>query len=153
MASGTETTIVGTGEMIDSANIFNHAETIQTVISSMDPEKTAVVNKPGDTWKFQYGSVEVIVNITGEGSSDIFTVLATVLSYPVKDEAKLMKLLLEKNAAETFESRYAIQGDRVIVIAARSVEDLSPKEIARTIGIVAAIADDNDESLKAEFAA
>lgn len=145
--------MVDTGAAIDSANIFNHAETIQTVISSLDTEKTAVVNQTGDTWKFQYGTVEVIVNITGEGNSDIFTVLATVLSYPVKDETKLMKLLLEKNAAETFEARYAIQSDRVIVIAARSVEDLSPKEIARIISIVAAIADENDEPLKVEFGA
>jgi ribosome biogenesis SPOUT family RNA methylase Rps3 len=152
MTSGTET-LVDTGASIDSANIFNHAETIQTVISSLDTEKTAVVNKTGDTWKFQYGTVEVIVNITGEGNSDIFTVLATVLTYPVKDEAKLMKTLLEKNAAETFEARYAIQGDRVIVIAARSIEDLSPKEIARIISVVAAIADENDEPLKAEFGA
>jgi ribosome biogenesis SPOUT family RNA methylase Rps3 len=152
MSSGTETTI-DTGASIDSANIFNHAETIQTVIATLDTEKTAVVNQTGDTWKFQYGTVEVIVNITGEEPSDIFTVLATVLSYPVKDEARLMKWLLEKNGAETFEARYAIQSDRVIVIAARSVEDLSPKEIARTISIVAAIADQNDEFLKAEFAA
>jgi ribosomal protein L11 len=127
------------------------ADIIQTVIASMDSDKTAVVNQPGNTWKFQYGTVEVIVNITGEAPTDTFTVLSTVLSFPVKDEAKLLRLLLEKNASETFEARFAIQNDQVIVVAARSVEDLSAAEISRIITIVAAIADSNDEALKAQF--
>jgi len=125
------------------------AEIIQTVIASMDSDKTAVVNQPGNIWKFQYGTVEVIVNITGEAPTDTFTVLSTVM--PAKDDAKLLRLLLEKNASETFEARFAIQNDQVIVVAARSVEDLSAAEISRIITIVATIADSNDESLKAQF--
>ncbi|AFY72316.1 protein of unknown function (DUF1821) [Synechococcus sp. PCC 7502] len=128
-------------------------ETIQTVISGMDSDKTAVVNQTNDTWKFKYGTVEVIVNITGDQPTDTFTVLSTVLTYPVKDEARLTKLLLEKNASETFEAHFAIQNDQVIVIATRSVEDLSAAEISRLITIVSAIADTNDEALIAEFKA
>ncbi len=126
-------------------------ETIQTVIAGMDSEKTAVVNQSNDTWKFNYGTVEVVVNITGDLPTDTFTVLSNVLSYPVKDEAKLMKLLLEKNASETFEAHFAIQNDQVIVMASRSVEDLSAAEISRLITIVSAIADTNDEMLAKEF--
>lgn len=128
-------------------------ETIQTVIAGMDSEKTAVVNQSNDTWKFCYGTVEVVVNITGDQSTDTFTVLSNVLSYPVKDEAKLMKLLLEKNASETYEAHFAIQNDQVIVMASRSVEDLSAAEISRLITIVSAIADANDEMLVNEFKA
>jgi hypothetical protein len=58
---------------------------------------------------------------------------------------------LEKNAADTFEARYAIQNDQVLVLCSRSVEDLSPAEISRIITIVAAIADENDEVLKENF--
>ncbi len=125
------------------------AEIIQTVIASMDSDKTAVVNQTGNIWKFRYGSVEVVVNITGEAPTDTFTVLSTVM--PAKDDAKLLRLLLEKNASETFEARFAIQNDQVIVVAARSVEDLSAAEISRIITIVATIADSNDDSLKAQF--
>lgn len=132
---------------------LNHAETIQTVIATMDSDKTAVVNQTGDTWKFTYGTVEVIVNLTGETTADTFTVVSTVLPAPFKDEAKLFRLLLEKNASETFESHFAIQNEQVIIIASRSVEDLSAKEISRIITIVATIADDNDELLKEQFAA
>lgn len=131
----------------------NFAEIIQTVITGMDADGTAVVNQTNDTWKFKYGTIEVIVNITGDQPTDTFTVLSTVLDYPVKDELKLLKLLLAKNASETFEAHFAIQNDQVIVLASRSVEDLSAAEVSRLITIVAAIADSNDESLIAEFKA
>lgn len=132
---------------------FGLVNTIQTVIQSMDADGTAVVNQTRDTWKFRYGTVEVIVNITGTAPTDTFTVLSTVLKPPYKDEAKLMRCLLEKNLTETFEARFAMQDDQVVVVSSRSIEDLSPAEISRIIGIVAAIADSHDETLKAEFGA
>ena len=132
----------------------NHVvQTIQTVIASMDADNSALENQTIDTWKFQYGTVEVVVNITGTEPSDTFTVFATVLSAPFKDEAKLTRWLLEKNATDTFEARYALQNDQVLVLSSRSVEDLSPGEISRIITIVAAIADENDEFLKENFSA
>ncbi|MFQ3679175.1 MAG: YbjN domain-containing protein [Pseudanabaenaceae cyanobacterium] len=148
--------MTGTTEFLTDFDIndtLNHAATIQTVITSMDPDKTAVVNQTNDTWKFKYGTVEVVVNITGEEPTDIFTVFSQVLTYPVKDETRLLKLLLEKNATETMEARYAIQDDRVLVLASRSVEDLSAAEISRIITIVASIADEVDGPLQEEFAA
>jgi Putative bacterial sensory transduction regulator len=130
---------------------FNYTDTIQTVISGMDPDKTALVNQTNNTWKFCYGTVEVLVSITGEDTRDTFTVFSTVLAYPVKDELALLKFLLEKNAADTFEARFAIQNDQVLVLASRSVEDLSAAEISRIITVVAAIADEYDEELHTKF--
>lgn len=137
----------------DFSSGMKRADVVQTVIASMDSDGTAVVNQTGDTWKFQYGTVEVMVSLTGETPLDTFTVLSPVLKYPVKDEARLMRLLLEKNAAETFEARFAIQDNQVIVVASRSVDDLSAAEISHIIATVAAIADANDEPLQAEFGA
>lgn len=128
-------------------------QTIQTVIASMDADNSALENQTEDTWKFQYGTVEVVVNITGIKPSDTFTVFSKVLVAPFKDEARMTRWLLEKNAVDTFEARYAIQNDQVLVLASRSVEDLSPSEISRIITIVAAIADDNDEFLEENFSA
>jgi len=150
MTLGTDIAAVIDADLGQISN-SNYAETIQTVISGMDADQSAVVNQTNDTWKFKYGTVEVIVNITGDQPTDTFTVISKVLSYPVKDELKLLKLLLEKNASETFEAQFAIQNDDVIVIASRIVEDLSPAEITRLITIVATIADTNDEPLIAEF--
>ncbi len=137
----------------DFSSGMKRADVVQTVIASMDSDGTAVVNQTGDTWKFQYGTVEVMVSLTGESPLDTFTVLSPVLKYPVKDETRLMRLLLEKNAAETFEARFAIQDNQVIVVASRSVDDLSAAEISHIIATVAAIADANDEPLQAEFGA
>ncbi|CAN1210507.1 YbjN domain-containing protein [Tumidithrix helvetica PCC 7403] len=153
MTISTETPIVNAASESPELNThtFNLTDTIQTVIASMDAEQSAVVNQTDDTWKFRYGTVEVVVNITGTAPTDTFTVLSTVLTYPVKDEAKMLRLLLEKNVTETFEARFAIQNDQVIVVSSRSVEDLSPAEISRIITIVAAIADSNDELLTEQF--
>jgi len=132
----------------------NHiVQTIQTVIASMDADDSALENQTEDTWKFQYGTVEVVVNITGIEPTDTFTVFSTVLAAPFKDEVKMTRWLLEKNASDTFEARYAIQNDQVLVLCSRSVEDLSPAEISRIITIVASVADASDEFLVESFKA
>jgi hypothetical protein len=132
----------------------NHiVQTIQTVIASMDADDSALENQTEDTWKFQYGTVEVVVNITGTEPTDTFTVFSTVLSAPFKDETKMTRWLLEKNSSDTFEARYAIQNDQVLVLCSRSVEDLSPAEISRIITIVASVADASDEFLVESFKA
>ncbi|GAB4224709.1 MAG: YbjN domain-containing protein [Stanieria sp.] len=130
-----------------------HQEVIETVISSLDQEDTAMVNHSdeGILWKFQYGSVEVFVQLTGESEDDLLTVWATVLQLPAKDETKLMRKLLEMNWAGTFETCFSIVENRVVVSSQRTLADLYPSEISRIITLVATIADDNDEALQAEF--
>ncbi len=138
----------------ESSFATNHiVQTIQTVIASMDADSSALENQTEDTWKFTYGTVEVVVNITGIEPTDTFTVFSVVLPAPFKDEAKMYRWLLERNASDTFEARYAIQNDQVLVLSSRSIDDLSPAEISRIITIVAAIADENDEILKENFGA
>jgi hypothetical protein len=138
----------------DSAeNITSHKEVIETVISSLEQNDSAMVNqtKEGILWKFQYGTVEVFVQLTGETDEDLLTVWSPVLSFPAKDEVGLMKRLLQMNWAETFETCFGIYDDQVILLSQRAVSELSPGEISRTITLVATIADDNDEILKEEF--
>ena len=59
---------------------------IETVISSLDADTTAMVSHrdEGSLWKFQYGSVEVFVQLTGDTDDDLLTVWATVLKLPAK---------------------------------------------------------------------
>jgi hypothetical protein len=130
-------------------------DAIEVVIDSLDSGNTALVShgKTGHLWKFQYGSVEVFVQLTGSTSEDVLTVWAKVLSLPVKNEAVLTRQLLELNWNTTFEARFAIADGQVSVMTTRSVEDLSAAEISRAITIVAGIADDHDDRLHAEFPA
>jgi hypothetical protein len=135
------------------ADTSTHREIIETVISSLAQNDSAMVGQTekGNLWKFQYGSVEVFVQLTGETDEDLLTVWASVLKLPAKDEAGLMRKLLVMNWGQTYESRFGIMNDRVVVLSQRTVADLSAGEISRAITLVAAIADDNDEALKDTF--
>lgn len=131
----------------------NYQDVIETVISSLDQDDTAMVSKTeaGHLWKFKYGTVEVFVQLTGSTDDDTFTVWSSVLKLPAKDELGLMRKLLQMNGTETLEARFAIIEDQVVVIASRTVAELSPGEISRAITIVATIADNNDEVLQEQF--
>lgn len=131
----------------------NHVDAIETVIASLDQYDNALVNHSdqGYIWKFKYGSVDVFVQLTGLTDDDTFTVWSPVLQLPAQDEARLMRKLLEMNWSATFEACFGIFNNQVVALSTRSVADLSPGEISRTITVVATIADENDEVLQQEF--
>ncbi|BAZ46549.1 hypothetical protein NIES4102_35850 [Chondrocystis sp. NIES-4102] len=131
----------------------SHREVIETVISSLDQDNTAMVNNTdqGSLWKFNYGSVEVFVQLTGETDDDTLTVWSSVLTLPAKDEPGLMRRILEMNWGNTFETCFCIHDQQVMVSAQRSVADMHPGEISRLVTLVANIADENDELLQSEF--
>lgn len=131
----------------------SHHDVIETVIGSMAQNNSAMVldSSQGQFWKFQYGSVEVFVQLTGESDEDLLTVWATVLTLPVADETELFRTLLTRNSSDTLETRFALMNDQVVVMQQRTVADLSPGEISRAITLVAEVADDNDDDLRQRF--
>lgn len=133
----------------------SRSQVIETVISSLAQKDSAMVSHDGEgtVWKFEYGTVRVLVQLTGESDEDLFTVWSPVLELPARDEAILWRKLLEMNWSETLETCFAILNGRVVVLAQRTVADLSPEEISRLITLVATIADDNDEMLHDKFGA
>ena len=147
-------TVEALAEELDE-DTSSHREVIETVISSLEQNDSAMVSHTdeGYLWKFQYGSVEVFVQLTGESDDDLFTVWSSVMSLPAKDEPKLMRKLLEMNWRETYETCFGIFNQQVVVLSQRSLAGLTPTEISRTITLVATIADDNDEILQEEFGA
>ena len=143
-----------TNEQMEDATAVNYVDVIQTVISSLDQDDTAMVSQGEENkylWKFKYGTAEAFVQLTGITDDDTFTVWSNVLKLPAKNEAQLMRKLLEMNWSETFESHFGIVDNQVVVLSSRTVAELSPGEISRAITIVATIADNNDEPLQAEY--
>jgi Putative bacterial sensory transduction regulator len=141
-------------EIIAENLSINHVETIENVIDSLEQDDSAMVSHPsegGYLWKFKYGSVEVFVQLTGTKDEDTITVWAEVLKLPAKNEPGLMRRLLEMNCSSTFESRFGIIENQVVVITTRNLAELSASEVSRLITIVATVADDNDDILQAEF--
>ena len=155
MASQISTSEMDTEQAIEELIEKNssHQEVIETVISSLDGNNSAMVNhtEGGSLWKFQYGSVEVFVQLTGETDEDLLTVWSSLLELPATDEPGLMRRLLEMNWSGTFETCFSIKDNKVMISAQRTVADMYPGEISRLITLVANIADDNDELLKEEF--
>jgi Putative bacterial sensory transduction regulator len=151
----TETSTAPTSAELDEMLDIQHAEVIQTVISSLDPNHTAMVSKGagGHIWKFTYGSVEVFVQLTGNTDDDVLTVWSQVMALPVKNQPELLDKLLKMNWDKTLESRFAIADNQVVVMSTRTVAELSPGEISRAITLVADVADNNDDTLKATFPA
>lgn len=134
----------------------NHVEIIENVIDTLEQDDSAMVNHTAEgstLWKFKYGSVEVFVQLNGNTDEDTLTVWSVVLKLPAKDEPKLMRQLLEMNCSGTFEARFGIIENQVVVIAIRTLADLSPGEVSRLITVVASIADNNDDRLQSEFGA
>lgn len=142
-------------ELTEETISSNHVQLIQTVIASLDQDSSAMVSKTDTAylWKFNYGSVEVFVQLTGLTDDDTITVWSTVLQLPAQDEGRLMRQLLEKNWQDTFEACFGIFNEQVVVLSTRTLAELSPGEISRLITVVATIADENDEALQAEFGA
>lgn len=145
-------------EAIAAANLVETTtsvvEVIETVIASLDSSETAMVNRGDDgshTWKFRYGTAEVFVQLTGLTDEDTLTVWSQVLPLPANDEPKLMRQLLEMNWTSTLEARFGIADNQVVILATRTLAELSPGEISRAITIVATIADEHDEPLQAQF--
>lgn len=133
----------------------SHKDEIETVIYSLEENDSAMVqhnNEGGYLWKFQYGTVEVFVQLTGETEEDLFTVWAIVLPFPSQNETELMRSLLEMNWSGTFEASFAIVDNQVVLMSQRTVDDLSPSEISRAITLVATIADQHDQELQSKYA-
>jgi Putative bacterial sensory transduction regulator len=137
----------------DAATPIDLVDAIESVISSLDHKSSAMVKRDdhGYLWKFQYGSVEVFVQITGMQPEDTFTAWAGVLSLPATNEAKLMRQVLEMNWTVTLDAKFAIMGNRIVIAVSRPVADLAASEVSRSITLVATIADDYDDVFKAEY--
>ncbi|MGD1715811.1 YbjN domain-containing protein [Hydrocoleum sp. CS-953] len=140
-------------ELTEDETTLSYIEEIETVIASMAEEQKVMVaqNEAGHLWKFKYGTVDVYIRLTGETDDDTLTVWSYVLKLPAKNEPELMRRLLQMNWLSTMESHFAIVDNQIVVVATRTVAELSPGEISRAITIVANLADENDEPLAEEF--
>lgn len=137
----------------EDTNPISCKDIVETVIASMEQNNSAMVKQTEDgyLWKFQYGTVEVFVQLTGETEEDLLTVWSEVLTLPANHEPELMRHLLEMNWSGTFETCFSIFNNSIVVSVQRTVADLNPGEISRAITLVATIADDHDEILQEKY--
>jgi len=126
---------------------------VETVISGLHQGEAPLVGQTetGKIWMFRYGSAEVFVQLSGYSEEDFLTIWSPVLPLPVADPLGLYQKLLSLNWLATLEAHFAVAEEQVQVVATRTLAGISAAEIARLITIVATLADDYDDLLKAEF--
>ncbi len=131
----------------------NTVEIIETVIASLHQGDTPLVGQTdsGKIWRFRYGSVEVFVQLSGSTEEDVLTIWSPVLPLPVTDELGLYRKLMTLNWLSTLEAHFAIAEDQVQVVTTRTLRGITACEISRLITIVATLADEYDDALRAEF--
>lgn len=135
----------------DSDEDSSYIEMIETVISSLEQEGTAMVGhaQDGYLWKFGYGSAEeVFVQLTGLTDDDTLTVWSAVGDLPDSGAGDLALKLMELNWTTTLEGRFALLNDKIVVVTSRTLAGLSAGEVSRSITIVATLADDSESLLK-----
>ncbi len=142
-------------ENSETSFVTSYVDVIETVISSLEQEGSAMVNhsEDGYLWRFRYGTVEVYVQLSGETDDDMLTTWSPVHKLPVQNEAAMMRRLLELNCGSTFEACFGLLDQRVVVFSTRTLKDISASEISRLMTIVASIADENDEVLLKDYPA
>lgn len=150
---GVETISTLSAENEAGAIAANYVEMIETVISSLEQDQSAMVSQAdgGYLWKFNYGSVEVFVQLTGTEETDTLTVWAAVLKLPAQNEPQLMRHLLEMNCGETLEACFGVLNNEVVVFSCRTLTEISAPEISRLMTLVATIADEKDDLLQADY--
>ncbi len=129
----------------------SYVEMIETVISSLEKEGTAMVGhaQDGYLWKFGYGSAEeVFVQLTGLTDDDTLTVWSAVGDLPDSGAGDLALKLMQLNWTTTLEGRFALLNNKIVVVTSRTLAGLSAGEVSRSITIVATLADDSDSLLK-----
>ncbi|BCX12954.1 MAG: hypothetical protein KatS3mg067_1892 [Thermosynechococcus sp.] len=131
----------------------NWIETIETVISGLHQGDAPRVGQTdsGKIWMFRYGSADIFVQLSGHTEEDFLTIWSPVLPLPVTDEFGLYRKLLTLNWLTTLEAHFAIAEEQVQVVATRTLGGITAGEIARLITIVATLADEYDDALRAEF--
>ncbi len=141
-------------QTVDStADNTDWVDIIETVISGLHQGEAPLVGQTetGKIWTFRYGSADVFVQLSGYSEEDFLTIWSPVLPLPVADPLALYQKLLSLNWLTTFEAHFAIAEEQVQVVTTRTLGGITAAEIARLITIVATLADDYDDQLKAEF--
>jgi hypothetical protein len=131
---------------------------VESVIRSLghSPEGTRVEPQgPLPAWRVRKGSALVTVSIDRDeepGSDNLLRVVAPVM---ILDKAvnrvALFRRLLELNAGELKGVAFALERDRVLLVAERSTVDLDLSEVHDLVARVEDYADTYDDALVAEF--
>lgn len=110
--------------------------------------------RPASTfaWTIRKGSASINIDLLEHPSVWRIRASGVVLTITENvDRLALFEKLLTLNATKIAGAAFAIEGDRVLLLAERSTIDLDRSEVRHLIDVVQTFADEYDDQLVAEF--
>jgi hypothetical protein len=137
-------------------NLRACAQMVEDVLAQrgLDAAHSRVESEAGPAWSLRQGSAQVLVFLTaGDGGQNTIQVIAPVLRATAESLGgpKLLRRLLELNAASLTQAAFGLRGEDVVLTSDRNTAGLDPVEVDEMIRRVADYADHYDDALVAEF--
>lgn len=107
----------------------------------------------GAAWRVARGSAHVMiaVNPTGEGKPARLRIISPMIAMGQDPSTELLRRLLELNGTELPGVAFGVIGDKVVLVAERSVTGLERSEVGEMLGSIGYFADKYDDELVEEF--
>ena len=104
------------------------------------------------SWSISKGSAHIRIRIVERDDDVYLHVVSVVMTItPSVDELRLFRELLHMNQREIQSAAFALDGDRVLLLAERSTLDLDRSEVLDLVQRVRIYADDYDDLLVNRF--
>lgn len=129
-----------------------HVSMVEQVLGGfgIDPNQSRLQTDEGYGWSFRRGSAVIEVYITQQGNEGYFQVLSPIMHLPQSGLLPLYRRMLEMNLKLT-NAALGVHQDVVYVFSERALNGMDAQEAQQIITLVAAYADDTDDSLVSEF--
>ena len=137
------------------ANLASTVALIDEVLVELgyQPPETRRIELPDalSAWRVQKGSATAVITLIARTEFTHMRISAVVMTLDAKvDRTALFGRLLALNTG-LCGNAFAVDGDRVLLVAERSTLDLDRSEILDLIQRVTVTADDHDDQLVAQF--
>jgi hypothetical protein len=131
-------------------------KTVEKAIAKLglDPAQSAIgAAAGGAAWHLTRGSADVMValNPGGEGIPGRLRLVAPVVRVDFDAKPALLMRLLELNATELPGIAFGVLGNKVVLVAERSVIDLDLAEVEELLRVIGHFADKYDDELVRQF--
>ena len=129
---------------------------VESVIKDLDidPEECSLEGAgEGAAWRVARGSAHVMIaiNPAGEGKAARLRIISPLIQMDENTSMALFRRLLELNGTELPGIFFGVIGDKVVLLAERSVAGLDRAEVAELLSSIGFYADKYDDDLVEQF--
>jgi hypothetical protein len=129
---------------------------VESVIKDLgiDPDESALDGAgDGVAWRVARGSAHVMIaiNPAGTGKAARLRIVSPLIAMDEETSPALLRRLLELNGTELPGVAFGVIGNKVVLVAERSVAGLDRAEVVEMLSVIGFYADKYDDDLVEEF--